>query len=71
VVAIDGYLSDAAVRQVEEVLRNPERRRQMVERNFELGRKYFSYSVLKRGLSTLLTSFFGTIPRGNLASGNS
>ena len=68
VVAIDGYLSNSAVRQVEEVLRNPERRLQMVERNYELGRKYFSYSVLKRGLNSLLTSFFGTIPGGNLAA---
>jgi len=67
VVAIDGYLSNTAVRQVEEVLRDPERRRRMVERNFELGRKYFSYRVLRRGLGSLLTSFFGTIPGGNLA----
>jgi glycosyltransferase involved in cell wall biosynthesis len=71
VVAIDGFLSDAAVRQVEEVLRDPERRRRMVERNFELGRKYFSHSVLRRGLSALLASFFGTIPGGNLAGGRS
>jgi glycosyltransferase involved in cell wall biosynthesis len=69
VVAIDGFLSEAAVKQVEEVLKDPERRQAMVEKNFELGRKYFSYSVLKRGLSALLTSFFGTIPSGQLAGG--
>jgi hypothetical protein len=68
VVAIDGFLSDAAVQQVEQVLREPERRRAMVETNFELGRKYFSFNVLRRGLSGLLASFFGTIPSGNLAS---
>jgi hypothetical protein len=69
VVAIDGFLTEKAVRQVEEVLNDPDRRRAMVERNFELGKKYFSYSSLKRGLSALLTSFFGTIPSGNLAGG--
>ena len=55
--------------QVEEVLKDPDRRRAMGERNFELGKKYFSYSSLIRGLSALLTSFFGTIPSGNLAGG--
>jgi glycosyltransferase involved in cell wall biosynthesis len=69
VIAIDGFLTTSAVHQVEEVLKDPERRRAMVDRNFELGRKYFSYSSLKRGLSALLTSFFGTIPSGNLAGG--
>jgi hypothetical protein len=69
VIAIDGFLSEAAVRRVEEVLRDPDMRRAMVEKNFELGKKYFSYSALKRGLSALLTSFFGTIPSGQLAGG--
>jgi glycosyltransferase involved in cell wall biosynthesis len=69
VVAIDGFLTETAVRQVELVLKDPERRQTMVEKNFELGKKYFSYSSLKRGLSALLTSFFGTIPSGNLAGG--
>ena len=69
VIAIDGFLTSDAVHQVEEVLNDAERRQAMVERNFELGKKYFSYSSLKRGMSALLTSFFGTIPSGNLAAG--
>lgn len=69
VVAIDGFLTETAVKQVELVLKDPERRKAMVEKNFELGKKYFSYSALKRGLSALLSSFFGTIPSGNLAGG--
>ncbi len=69
VVAIDGFLTETAVKQVELVLKDPERRKAMVEKNFELGKKYFSYSALKRRLSALLTSFFGTIPSGNLAGG--
>ena len=70
VVAIDGFLGDKAVQQVREILQDSERRRRMVERNFELGRKYFSYRVLRRGLGSLLTSFFGTIPGGTLDAGN-
>jgi glycosyltransferase involved in cell wall biosynthesis len=69
VVAIDGFLTETAVKQVELVLKDAERRKGMVEKNFELGKKYFSYSALKRGLSALLTSFFGTIPSGNLSGG--
>lgn len=66
VIAMDGYLKQNALKQVKEVLLNPEIREAMVEKNFELGKKYFSYNVLKKGLSALLTSFFGTIPQLNL-----
>ena len=31
----------------------------MVERNFELGKKFFSFSVLRRKLRSLITSFTG------------
>ncbi len=68
VVAIDGYLTHKAVREVEKVLLDPERLREMVETNFELGKKYFSYTILKKGLSALLTSFFGTIPSLSLSN---
>lgn len=68
VVAIDGFLTRAAVNQVEEVLTNSGRRQAMVEKNFQLGLKYFSYSVLRRSLSSMLARFFGTIPSGELGS---
>ncbi|MBA7675228.1 Mannosylglucosylglycerate synthase [subsurface metagenome] len=66
VISIDGYLTKDAVKQVEEVLLDPQRRGEMVIKNFELGRKYFSYTALKKGLNTLLTSFFGTTPKLSL-----
>jgi glycosyltransferase involved in cell wall biosynthesis len=62
VVAIDGYLNDAAVRQVAEVLTDPARRKQMVDRNYELARKYFSFQILRKELANLLSSIFGILP---------
>jgi glycosyltransferase involved in cell wall biosynthesis len=62
VVAIDGYLTDAAVKQVAEVLTDPNRRKRMVERNFELARKHFSYQILRKELANLLSGIFGIIP---------
>jgi hypothetical protein len=48
-VTIHGFLTGAAVKQVEEVYTNQEHRRAIVENNFEPGGKYFSYSSLNRG----------------------
>jgi glycosyltransferase involved in cell wall biosynthesis len=70
VIAIDGYLTRQAVAKVREVLLDPDRRQAMVEKNFELGRKYFSFASLKRNLSGLLSSFFGTSPHLYLGSEN-
>ena len=62
VVAIDGYLTEAAVKQVAELLTDPKRRKRMVERNFELARTYFSFQILRKELANLLYSFFGISP---------
>ena len=62
VVAIDGYLTDSALGKVREVLTNPERKRQMAERNIEIARKYFSFQILRKELANLISSFFGISP---------
>lgn len=54
VIEIDGYVTEAAVEKTKVVMDNNEFRRQMVEHNYELGLKYFSYRVLHRGLRALL-----------------
>ena len=41
------------------MIADDEYRTEMVERNYELGKKFFSYSVLRRKLRTLITSFTG------------
>jgi len=59
VVAIDGYVTEKTVAQVSELLKDPARRADMVERNWQLARKHFSYGVLRKELAILLTGFFG------------
>ncbi len=53
-VEIDGQITDDAVAQVREVLADERRRRAMVEHNFRLGWKHFSYRVLEERLRALL-----------------
>ena len=55
VIEIDGYVTQAAVEKTKVVLDNPDFCQQMVEHNYKLGREYFSYSVLHRGLTGFLT----------------
>jgi glycosyltransferase involved in cell wall biosynthesis len=54
VIEIDGYVTQAAVEKTKLVLDNREFCQQMVEHNYELGLKHFSYAVLHRGLRSLL-----------------
>ncbi len=59
VVAIDGYLTQNTVDDIRDVLVNKDRRDRMVEKNFTLGKKYFSMNLLRRRLSTILDSIYG------------
>ena len=47
VITIEGFVTSDTIERVFEVLQNEERREGMIERNYELGRKYFSYEVLE------------------------
>ena len=53
-IEIDGYVTQAAVDQVRQVLRNKNQRDAMVARNYRIARQYFSYSVLRRRLKNLI-----------------
>ena len=59
VIELNGYVNDDAVKRVREVLENPELGREMAEENYQLARRYFSYSVLKRKLEGLVADFLG------------
>ena len=59
-IVMDGYLTRKTVEKVKEVLESPQRREKMVNTNFEIARKYYSFAVLRRWLIVLLTNFFGT-----------
>ena len=59
VITMNGYLTKEVLQQVQRVLDDPVYREQMVEHNFELGRAFFSYAVLRRKLRALVTNVTG------------
>lgn len=58
-VVMDGYLTGKNVKNVKELLESVERRKQMVERNFEVAQRHYSFRVLRRLLNALMVKFFG------------
>ena len=50
----DNHLSDQAVEEIREILTDADRRAEIAEYNFELGRQHFSYQVLSDLLTPLL-----------------
>jgi len=51
VIEIDGFVTDKAVEQTKQILDNPDLRQEMVDHDYALAKKYFSYTVLERILS--------------------
>jgi len=54
-VEIDGYVTEEAVQQTRTLLEDERLRKKMVENNFELGKKYYSYKVLHEKLMDLMS----------------
>ncbi len=59
-IEIEGEVTSETVEQVIEVLRDPVRRRRMVERNYELAREHFSYEAVEPTLAALLDTPYRT-----------
>lgn len=59
VIGMNGFLTRNVLEQVRRVIADDEYRQEMVDQNFELGMKFFSYSVLRRKLRSLITAFTG------------
>ena len=59
VIEFGGYITDATLRQTRQVLTSPELAHEMVETNYRLGRRYYSYAMLERRLQTLIADCFG------------
>ena len=57
VIVMDGFVSSKTIRQIEGVLRDKNRLRAMVERNYQLAKGYFSYEVLEEKLIHLIHTF--------------
>ena len=54
VIQLDGYVTAEAVEKTLAVLEDPHRRKKMIERNYEIATKCYSYRVLKRKLGGLI-----------------
>lgn len=59
VISMNGYVTDEVVRQVEALLRSPEDIREMVEKNYVIGRKFFSFESLISKLKNIMLFFEG------------
>ena len=51
---MDGFLTAETVGQVKTILASPRHRREMVEHNFKLAARHFSYDVLRQHLGAIL-----------------
>jgi len=54
VIEIDGYVTSQAVEKAKQILDNPDLCQAMVDHNYELGKKFFSYTVLHQGLRNFM-----------------
>ena len=58
-IEIGGYVTDEAVSGAQQVLKNPGLAAEMVEHNYDLAKRFFSYDVLSQNLRTLMVDLFG------------
>jgi glycosyltransferase involved in cell wall biosynthesis len=56
---MDGYMTRKVVEDVRRVLEDAAYRQEMVEHNYEMAKRFFSYSVLRRNMRTLITNITG------------
>lgn len=60
-VTIDGYVTNFAAEQVQKLLSDPDRQKAITDKNYDLGKKYFSYDVLRNKLRMILNSIRGEL----------
>ena len=56
VMTEEGELTDDHIAKVHEIITNEDKRREITDHNFELGKEYFSYEVLENLLGELVNS---------------
>ncbi len=61
VIEFDDFVSDTAVKQSLELLDDEVRRQEMAEHNFEIGRKHYSLSALRKRLEILVDHLLGRL----------
>ena len=58
-IEMDGYLTHQTVKKVKEVLESQQRCQKMINTNYEVASRHYSFTVLRRWLNIILTNFFG------------
>ena len=53
-IEIDGFVTEDAVRKTRDVLENPELCKNMVEKNYDIAKRCYSYAVLRQKLKNLI-----------------
>jgi hypothetical protein len=59
VVEFDGFISEGTIEKVRDILLNPHKYVEKWEHNYQLARRYYSYSMLEHQLRLLLENCFG------------
>jgi hypothetical protein len=59
VITMDGFITRNVIEKVRRVIADEPYRQAMVDHNFKLGTRFYSYSVLRRKLRSLITVFTG------------
>ena len=58
-IPMDGYLNRKTVSRVKEILTSPELRERMVNTNYDIGLRHYSFAVLQKCAERLFVKFFG------------
>ena len=61
VVEFDGYISDATLMRSRHLLTHPQEAARYAEHNYELARRFYSFTMLERHLGLLLSDCFGEV----------
>jgi len=66
VVGMDDYVTGEAVEQARRIIHDPALAADMVDHNYELGRRFYSFRTLERRLALLVQDTLGTHPEDDL-----
>ncbi|MFW5883684.1 MAG: glycosyltransferase, partial [Verrucomicrobiota bacterium] len=61
-LAMDGFITGNLVNEVRRSIEDPAFRREMVDHNYRVARRFYSFTVLRRMLRTMITSLTGYHP---------
>jgi glycosyltransferase involved in cell wall biosynthesis len=59
-VVMDGFLTKKTIAKVRKILESVTRREKMVNTNYEIATRHYSYAVLQKQLNSMMIKFFGT-----------